>query len=46
MTCEGSSINARVEPKTLTRGGDDITIAFKSEFIHLFDAENEKTIVN
>ena len=46
MTCEGYSINARVEPKTLTRGGDDVTIAMKTEFIHLFDAETEKTIVN
>ena len=46
MTCEGYAINARVEPKTLTRGGDDVTIAMKTEFIHLFDAETEKTIVN
>ncbi len=46
MTSEGNMINARVEPKTLTRGGDDITIAFETEFIHLFDAETEKTIVN
>lgn len=46
MTCEGTMINARVEPKTLTRGGDDISIAFQTEFIHLFDAETEKTIVN
>ncbi len=46
MTSEGSSINARVEPKTLTRGGDDISIAFQTEFIHLFDAETEKTITN
>ena len=46
MTSEGSIINARVEPKTLTRGGDDISIAFKTEFIHLFDAETEKTITN
>ena len=46
MTSEGSAINARVEPKTLTRGGDDISIAFKTEFIHLFDAETEKTITN
>ncbi len=46
MTSEGSTINARVEPKTLTRGGDDISIAFQTEFIHLFDAETEKTITN
>ncbi len=46
MTSEGSAINARVDPKTLTRGGDDIDIAFKSEYIHLFDAETEKTITN
>ena len=46
MTCEGYVINARVEPKTMTRAGDDITIAFRSEFMHFFDAETEKTIVN
>ena len=46
MTSEGYMINARVEPKTLTRAGDDISIAFKTEFIHLFDAKTEKTITN
>ncbi len=46
MGCEGFNINARVDPKTLTRAGDDIQIAFKSEYIHLFDADTEKTIVN
>ena len=46
MGCEGFNLNARVDPKTATRAGDDIEVAFKSEFIHLFDAETEKTIVN
>ena len=46
MACEGFNLNARVDPKTATRAGDDISIAFKSEFIHLFDADTEKTIVN
>lgn len=46
MGCEGFNINARVDPKTMTRAGDDITIAFKSESMHLFDADTEKTIVN
>ena len=46
MGCEGYNLNARVDPKTATRAGDDIQVAFKSEFIHLFDAETEKTIVN
>ncbi len=46
MACEGFNLNARVDPKTATRAGDDISIAFKSECIHLFDADTEKTIVN
>ncbi len=46
MGCEGFNINARVDPKTLTRAGDDIEIAFRSEYMHLFDADTEKTIVN
>ena len=46
MGCEGFNLNARVDPKTATRAGDDISVAFKSEFIHLFDADTEKTIVN
>ena len=46
MTCEGRSITARVSPRSTTKSGDKIRVAFDPARIHLFDKETEKTIAN
>ena len=46
LTCEGNSITARVEPTSVAKSGDKITIAFDMNKCHLFDKETEKTILN
>ncbi len=46
MTCEGRSITARVSPRSTTKTGDKIRVAFDSGKVHLFDKETEKTISN
>jgi multiple sugar transport system ATP-binding protein len=46
MTCEGRSITARVSPRSTTKTGDLIKVAFDTRKIHLFDKETEKTIAN
>ena len=43
---EGSSMTARVDPRTTARTGDTVTFAFDAEKIHVFDKETEKTITN
>ena len=42
---EGNFI-ARVDPRTISRGGDDITVGFDVNRLHFFDAETEKTILS
>ena len=46
LTCEGNAITARVEPTSVAKSGDTITIAFDMNKMHLFDKETEKTILN
>ena len=42
---EGNFV-ARVDPRTVSRGGDDITIGFDVNRLHFFDADTEKTILS
>ena len=42
----GSSMTARVDPRTTARTGDTVKFAFDAEKIHVFDKETECTITN
>ena len=42
----GSSMTARVDPRTTARTGDTVKFAFDAEKIHVFDKETELTITN
>ncbi len=42
----GSSLTARVEPRTMARTGDTVKFALDAEKIHVFDKETEITITN
>ena len=46
LTCQGNAITARVEPTSVAKSGDKISIAFDMNKCHLFDKETEKTILN
>lgn len=46
LTCEGTKLTARVEPKTASRTGDTVKIAFDENKLHLFDPDTENTILN
>ena len=37
---------ARVDPRTNSRGGDDVTVGFDVNRLHFFDLETEKTILS
>ena len=41
---EGTSMTARVNPRTTARTGDTVKFALDAEKIHVFDKETEKTI--
>ena len=43
---EGSSMTARVDPKTTARTGDVVKFALDSAKIHVFDKETELAITN
>lgn len=43
---EGSSMTARVDPRTTARTGDTVKFALDAEKIHVFDKESELTITN
>ena len=43
---EGSSMTARVDPRTTARTGDTVKFALDAEKIHVFDKETELTITN
>ena len=43
---EGTSMTARVNPRTTARTGDTVKFALDAEKIHVFDKETEKTITN
>ena len=43
---EGSSMTARVDPRTTARSGDTVKFALDAEKIHVFDKETELTITN
>ncbi len=43
---EGVKMTARVSPKSTARPQDEIDVVFDAEYIHLFDKETEKTIIN
>ena len=43
---EGSTMTARVNPRTTARTGDTVTFAMDAEKIHVFDKETERTITN
>ena len=42
---DGSFI-ASVDPRTNSRGGDDVTVGFDVNRLHFFDLETEKTILS
>ena len=42
---EGSFV-ARVDPRTVSRGGDRIRIGFDVNRLHFFDHDTEKTILS
>ncbi|HEY8499336.1 MAG TPA: ATP-binding cassette domain-containing protein, partial [Clostridia bacterium] len=46
LVINGVNFTARVHPKSTTRPGDKIKVAFDMSSMHLFDKETEKTIVN
>ncbi len=46
MTAEGRNFIARVEPRSSTKTGDVINVAFDTKKIHIFDKETEQTITN
>ena len=43
---EGSSMTARVDPRTTARTGDTVKFALDAEKIHVFDKETQVTITN
>ena len=43
---EGSSMTARVDPRTTARTGDIVKFALDAEKIHIFDKETQVTITN
>jgi multiple sugar transport system ATP-binding protein len=46
MKSEGRNFIARVEPRSTSKSGDTITVAFDTKKIHLFDKDTEQTITN
>lgn len=46
LVINGVNFTARVNPKSTTRPGDTIKVAFDMSCMHLFDKETEKAIVN
>ena len=46
VTCEGVDITVREAPGTVVKPGDEISIAFDVEKIHIFDKETQVTITN
>ena len=46
LTCEGKSLTARVAPTSTAKPQDTIQVVLDPMKIHLFDKENEKTIMN
>jgi len=46
LTVDGNNITARVNPRTKAKPHDTIKVALDTNKIHLFDKENEKTILN
>jgi multiple sugar transport system ATP-binding protein len=46
LVINGINFTARVHPKSTTKPGDKIKIAFDMGCMHLFDKETEKVIVN
>ncbi|MBQ9343333.1 MAG: ABC transporter ATP-binding protein, partial [Clostridia bacterium] len=40
------NVIARVDPRTVTRAGDDIEVALDTSRLHFFDKETEETILN
>jgi multiple sugar transport system ATP-binding protein len=46
MNGEGRNFIARVEPRSTTKTGDTVPVAFDTKKVHLFDKETEKTITN
>ncbi|MDF2567805.1 MAG: transporter related protein [Oscillospiraceae bacterium] len=46
VNCEGSSLTARVSPRSTARVGDSIKMAIDPNRVHIFDKETEQAIVN
>jgi multiple sugar transport system ATP-binding protein len=46
MIINGINFTARVHPKSTTKPGDKIKIAFDMNAMHLFDKETENAIVH
>ncbi|MDY4975400.1 MAG: sn-glycerol-3-phosphate ABC transporter ATP-binding protein UgpC [Clostridia bacterium] len=46
LTIEGTNCIARVNPRTTTKVGDNIKVAFDMTKVHLFDKETEKAVIH
>ena len=46
MTCEERFITARVSPRSTTKTGDVIRVAFDARKVHLFDKDSEQVITS
>ena len=46
LTCGGSPITARVDPRSTARVGDVIKMAIDINKVHVFDKDTEKVITN
>ena len=46
LTCEGTQLTARVSPRSTAKAHDKIKVAIDPNRIHLFDKENDTTIIN
>ena len=46
LNCEGNALTARVAPTSTAKPQDTIQVVLNPNKIHLFDKENEKTIMN
>jgi multiple sugar transport system ATP-binding protein len=46
LTCEGTPLTARVDPRSTARPQDTIKIVIDPNKMHIFDAETEKSVIN
>ncbi|MDR0957816.1 MAG: sn-glycerol-3-phosphate ABC transporter ATP-binding protein UgpC [Clostridiales bacterium] len=46
LVIAGSTVTARVDPRSTAKAGDTVKVAFDANRIHVFDKNTEKTITN